>query len=112
MIQIRPIHSRADIARFIDFPYDLYRGDPHFVPELFIAQRDHLNPKKNPFFEHAVSALFLAEQDGRVVGRIGVVQDDLLIEYTREKVGVFGFFEVIDDYETAKALLDRAKEWM
>lgn len=112
MIQVRPVRTRVDITRFIDFPYDLYRDDPHFVPELFIAQRDHLNPKKNPFFEHAVSALFLAEQDGRVVGRIGVVQDDLLIEYTREKVGVFGFFEVVDDYEVAKVLLDTAKEWM
>lgn len=112
MIKVRPARSKEDIARFIDFPYDLYRGDAYFVPELFIAQRDHLDPKKNPFFEHAVSELFLAEKDGRVIGRIGVVQDDLLMEYTHEKVGVFGFFEVIDDFETAKALLDQAVSWM
>ncbi|MBL0112350.1 MAG: GNAT family N-acetyltransferase [Saprospiraceae bacterium] len=111
-MDIRPIHSRKDIARFIDFPYDHYRLDPAFVPEIFIAQRDHLDPKKNPFFENARSQLFLAEESGKVIGRIGVVRDEMLIDYTKEPVGVFGFFEVIEDYRVAVALLDAAIAWV
>jgi GNAT superfamily N-acetyltransferase len=33
-------------------------------------------------------------------------------EYHGVKVGSFGFFDVIEDFEVARALLDRAREWV
>ncbi len=111
MIEIKLVRNKRELKRFIDFSYDLYSGDSLFVPELFIAQRDYLDPSKNPFFEHARLELFLAEKGGKVAGRIGVVRDEVLIEYTGEKTGVFGFFETIEDEEVATALLDAAAAW-
>ncbi len=112
MILIQPVQKEQDFKEFIDFAYDLYQGDPCFVPELYIAQRDLMNPKKNPFFESAKAQLYLAKKDGRVVGRIAAVRDDNMIRFTGEPIGVFGFLELIDDYEVAKLLLDTAIEWL
>jgi GNAT superfamily N-acetyltransferase len=112
MLVVQAIDQKKDIARFIDFVYDLYEGDPNFVPELFIAQRDHMDPKKNPFFDTAKAQLFLAIDEGKVVGRIAAVRDDNLIEFTKEPVGVFGFFDVVNDYKVAEALLNTAVDWL
>ena len=112
MVQILPVNTKKDIHRFIEFPYDHYEHDKAFVPEIYIAQRDHLDPKKNPFFENAKAQLFLALVDDKVVGRIGACRDEMLINFTKEKIGVFGFFECIKDYAVAKALLDAATTWI
>jgi hypothetical protein len=48
-----PVASAAQLKLFIDFPHELYKGDPNYVPELFIAQRDLLSPKKHPFHKHS-----------------------------------------------------------
>ena len=112
MISVKPIHSDKEFDQFVNFVYDLYEGDSNFVPELFIAQRDHINPKKNPFFENAKAQLFLAEENGKIVGRIAAVKDDQLIKFTGEAIGVFGFFDVINEYPVAEALLNAATEWL
>ena len=112
MVQIIPVNSKKDKHRFIEFPYDLYKDDKAFVPEIYIAQRDHLDPKKNPFFENAKAQLFLAVDGDNVVGRIGACRDEMLIKFTKEKIGVFGFFDCIKDYAVAKMLLDAAVTWL
>lgn len=112
MLVVQAIDQKKDIARFIDFVYDLYEGDPNFVPELFIAQRDHMDPKKNPFFDTAKAQMFLAIDDGKVVGRIAAVRDDNLIGFNKEPVGVFGFFDVVNDYKVAEALLNTLVDWL
>lgn len=112
MISVKPIHSDKEFDQFVNFVYDLYEGDANFVPELFIAQRDHINPKKNPFFENAKAQLFLAEENGKIVGRIAAVKDDQLIKFTGEAIGVFGFFDVINEYPVAEALLNAATDWL
>lgn len=112
MLVIKAIQQKKDVAAFINFVYDLYEGDPNFVPELFIAQRDHLNPKKNPFFDTSKAQLFLAIDDGKIVGRIAAVRDNNLIDFTGEPVGVFGFFDVINDYLVAEGLLNAVCEWL
>lgn len=112
MITIQSVQTKKDFKQFIEFAYDLYEGDACFVPELYIAQEDMMNKDKNPFFDHAIVESFLAFRDGRVVGRIAAIRDDSLIEYTDMAVGAFGFFEVVDDYEVAKSLLDSAAEWL
>lgn len=112
MISIHPVRNSEDRDAFIKFVYQLYQQDSCFVPELYIAQRDHMDPKKNPFFEHATAELFIARKDGQVVGRIAAVKDDQLIQYTHENIGVFGFFDCIDDQEIANELLSTASTWL
>src|SRR5262249_52951893 len=67
---IRPVVSAADRKEFIELAYRLNASDPNWIPPLRDEVKGLLTPGKNPWFEHAEAALFLAERDGRTVGRI------------------------------------------
>ena len=111
MIKILRVNSKKELAAFIDFPHDLYKDDPNYVPELFIAQRDLLNGQ-HPFFAHARTAYFIAKVDHKTVGRIAAIKNGNHIEYTGKQEGFFGFFDVVNDYRVAKSLLDTAIKWL
>jgi GNAT superfamily N-acetyltransferase len=109
---VRPIDGRGDVSKFIKLPFRLHKGSERWVPPLIMERREFLNPKKNPYYEHADVQLFLAERDGEPVGRISAQVDDRWDEFQGGKDGIFGFFESDDDPEVAKALLDTAAAWL
>jgi hypothetical protein len=111
-IEIRPVLTKRDRRRFIFLPYSLYQNDKNWVPPLIIDQKVLLDFRKNPFFEHADAALFLAYLDGRPVGRVAAMVDHKHNEVHGEKMGFFGFFECIDNREAAGALLSAARDWV
>jgi GNAT superfamily N-acetyltransferase len=106
------VETAAQLKLFIDFPHDLYKHDPNYVPELFIAQRDLLSPKKHPFHKHSSLQLFLAYEDNKVVGRIAAILNNNHNEFNKTNDGFFGFFDCINDEEVAKLLFDAAEEWL
>lgn len=111
---VRPVASAADRKRFIDFPYTFYPGAyPAWVPPLRQDTSHAISPKHNPFFAHGNMQLFLAEDPaGNVVGRIGAIVNGMHLKKYDDGNGFFGFFECIDDYAVAEALLDAACEWL
>ena len=50
-VAVTAVESKADFERFLRVPWRIYRKDPQWVPPLLMERRDHLNPKKNPFFD-------------------------------------------------------------
>jgi GNAT superfamily N-acetyltransferase len=108
--RIRSVETRAELKRFIGYPFAKYRDDPHWVPPLLIAERQKFDPKKNPFYEHARVELFLAERDGEVVGRAAAIDDDNHNETHGDNLIFFGFFEA-NDGAAAEALLSRVEDW-
>lgn len=111
-LTVRPVASRKDRARFLDFPYAHYAGHPFWVAPLRMDQAKALDPKKNPFFEHGAAALFLAERGGEVVGRIAAIENGEHLKKYADGNGFFGFFETVEDYAVAEALLDAAAAWL
>jgi hypothetical protein len=111
-ITVKKIESPSDVKKFIDFPHDLYKGDPNYVPELYISQAKLFNRKKNPFFQHANVELYLAYKDGKIVGRIAAIDNGGYKKFTGNNDGFFGFFDVVDDYAVAEALLNAAKKFV
>ena len=107
---VRPVGSRADLRRFIGYPFARYRDDPHWVPPPLVAEREQFDPEKNPFYEHARVDLFLAYRAGEVVGRVAAIDDDNHNRTHCENLAFFGFFEAKDE-EAAKVLLARVEEW-
>jgi hypothetical protein len=110
-----PLHDRKAIERFIRVPWyvhrELYPSD-HWVPPLLMDRREYLDPRKNPFFEHAEVALWIARQGGRDVGRIAAIEDRDYVKFHGEQTGYFGMFEAPNDPEVAHALLARARTWL
>ena len=111
-IVVRPVISKADRDKFLALPLKVFADDPMFVPQLFFERGEHINPKKNPFFEHAEAQLFLAERDGDIVGRISAQINHLHLERYKDETGQFGFLDAIDDVEVFRALLDCAAGWL
>jgi GNAT superfamily N-acetyltransferase len=111
-VTVRPVRTRADLRRFVAFPYRLHREDPLWVPPLRRDIYTILSRGKNPFFQRAEAEYFLALRDGRVLGRIAAIHNRAHNEFHEDRVGFFGFFETIDDQHVAGALFDAAAAWL
>ncbi len=109
---VTPVSGKKDLGAFLDLPYRVYADDPHHVFPLLAQLKEFLDEKKNPFFRHAETRLWLARRDGEVVGRIGACVDRYHNEHWNETTGFFGFFECVDDRSVAHALLDEAAAWI
>lgn len=97
---------------FIKLPWKIYKDDKNWVPPLISERKEFLDKRKNPFFKHAEVVFYLAKKHGKVVGRIAGIVNRNHIEFQKEKVGFFGFFECVEDYKVAKILLDGVKNWL
>lgn len=109
-MDVVPVQTAKDLDRFIRYVYDRYRHEPNWVPPLPSDERARLTPGKNPYFEHAEAALFLAVAGGRVVGRIAATTDRNHDAFHGERQAAFGFFEA-ESAEATGALLRAAEEW-
>lgn len=112
MIKVQPVRTRREHKRFVTFPWKIYAGDSNWVPPLIIDRLAFLNRKKNPFFQHSDAELFMAYADGEPAGRIAAIRYTRHLETYHDNTGFFGFFECIDDASVAKALFDRACQWL
>ncbi len=113
-ISVRPVETGKDTKSFIDFPYSFYPDAyPAWVPPLRQDTSHAISPKHNPFFEHGNIQLFLAEDaSGTIVGRIGAIVNGMHLKKYEDGNGFFGFFECINNYAVAEALLDAACDWL
>ncbi|MBK8519207.1 MAG: GNAT family N-acetyltransferase [Saprospiraceae bacterium] len=108
---IQEVSFKKGISDFINFPHDLYKNDTSYVPEIFIGQKDMMNPEKYPFHLYGKVKYFLAKKDGNIVGRIAAIDNTNYNSHHSCKVGFFGFLDFIEDQEVVNALLNKAKEF-
>ena len=111
-IKIRTVQNKKELMKFIKFQWEIYKDDKYWVPPLIMERKKLLNKEKNPFFKHAEAEYFLAEKDGKLVGRIAAIKNDMHLKYHNDNAGFFGFFECINDQQTANVLFDTAKNWL
>lgn len=109
---VRPVRGRGDIKEFIELPFRLHATSPQWIPPLRLERHAWFSRRFNAFFKHGAACLFLAERDGRVVGRISAQVDDRFNDYRDAKQGGFGFLELEDDPEVMRALLAAAEGWV
>ena len=110
--EISEVTARRERDAFIKFPWQIYTGDPAWVPPLIIERKAFLDRKRHPFYRHGDAALFLARKKGRIVGRIMASDDPNYNSVHESNVGCFGLFECIDDREVAAALFEAAGNWL
>ncbi|NWF50764.1 MAG: hypothetical protein HXY49_09505 [Ignavibacteriaceae bacterium] len=111
-IEISVVKSDKELMQFIKMQWSIYKDYKHWVPPLIMDRKKLLSKTKNPFFKHAEAEYFLAKKDGRIVGRIAAIKNNLHNSTHNDKVGFFGFFESINDQQVANMLLDSAKSWL
>ncbi|MGQ9672157.1 MAG: hypothetical protein ACUVV5_03360 [Candidatus Aminicenantales bacterium] len=111
LVAVEKVETKKNFRHFLLFPWKIYKDDPNWVPPLLVDMKEKLNPKKNPFFEHARMELFLGRRDGEIAGRIAGIIDDNHNRFHSEKVVFFGLYESINDPEVAQALLEAVSDW-
>jgi len=115
-ITIRPVTTKADRKAFVDLPFRLYKDNPNWVPPLKDEAMGLITPGKNPFFEHAIAQLFLAERGGKVVGRISASIDHMWTPMPADKgggadSGNWGYLDA-EDKSVADLLIVAAEDWL
>jgi GNAT superfamily N-acetyltransferase len=109
-VDVVPVDDPAGLRRFIRVPYDRYRGNPYWVAPLPSDELVRLTPGKNPYFEHAEAAYFLARENGKIVGRVSASVDRNYDSFQGERQATFGFFEAWSA-EAAAGLIAAAESW-
>jgi hypothetical protein len=111
-MRIHPVATRKDLAAFIDLHYKLYKKDPVWVPPLRDEQRGQFDPKRNPLLDHCEWQLFLLENNGAYIGRIAAFIDVLAMDFWKERIGLFGYYECVPDPAASLLLLEAARDWL
>ena len=105
-VVVSPVKSGHDRKDFFNFPWDLYRDDPYWIPPLQRNQKQLLGWKYHPFQKIAEIQTFVARRGSTVCGRVAAILNHEHNRVHKENRGFFGFFECRDDQEAANALLD------
>ncbi|HEY2411274.1 MAG TPA: N-acetyltransferase [Pirellulaceae bacterium] len=109
---VEPVRTWWQRRQFVRLPWNIYRGDPHWIPPLLGNQNEMLNYTHSPFYDDAEIQTFLAKRNGAVVGRIAAIINHAHNRRFQEQRGFFGFFECEDDQQTAVAMFDAVKQWL
>ncbi|MGI6740111.1 MAG: hypothetical protein ACOX7C_01290 [Brevefilum sp.] len=110
IIQIQPKNRRQQKA-FINFPFDLYKNNPYWVPPFRMDMRKIFKPE-NAFYQYGEAAFFLAlDENERVSGRLAVANNSRYNQFHGTKTGFFYYFECIDDHRVARALFENGFKW-
>jgi GNAT superfamily N-acetyltransferase len=110
-LEIQEVKSARELKAFVKFSLKLYKNNPYYVPSLTFDEINTFNSKKNPAFDFCESTCFVAIRDGEIVGRIaGIINRDTN-KWWKQEHARFGWFDVIDDQDVTKALLDAVETW-
>ncbi|MGB9807603.1 MAG: GNAT family N-acetyltransferase [Thermosulfidibacteraceae bacterium] len=112
-LRIKRVENKKELIEFIKVPWRIYKGDKHWVPPIVADQIQVLSTDKNPFFRHGEAELFIAyDSQALPIGRIAAIYDTFYKKYRGENIGLFGYFESIDDIDVARSLFSVAEDWL
>ena len=109
-LTIVPVQGKRMLRQFINFPLDLYKGCDKWVPAFEDDEYKSLGPD-NPSLAFCERELYLAFRDKKIVGRIAAIINHNANKKWNENTVRFGWYDVIDDFEVAKALVDTVAAW-
>jgi hypothetical protein len=95
--------DKKTLRDFLGVTKGIYAGDRHWVRPLDMEIEERLDPKKNPFFEHAEGTSWVAYRDGKPVGRMSAQIDREHLAAHKDDAGFFGFLDTTDDAEVCRA---------
>jgi len=104
-IEIVKVETAQEVKRFLNLPYDLYRGQEAWAPPLRLERKEQLDPSKNPAARDLDRQLFLA------MSRIAAFTNPSHDSQHDGETAFFGYFDSIDDTQILSHLLKTAQDW-
>ena len=110
MITLKEMITKKEMKQFVMFPFSIYKNNPYWVPPIIAEELETLNKDKNPAFENAEARFFVAIKNNKIVGRIAAIINWYEVKKQEIKKMRFGWYDVIDDLEVSKALIQKVEE--
>ncbi len=110
-VKIVEVTTKAQIKKFVNYPNELYKDNPNFVPAFYSDDIDDWDKKKNPAFDYCEAKCFLAYREGEIVGRIGAILSHKANEKWETKRMRFTQVDFIDDISVSTALFAAVEDW-
>lgn len=110
MITIKEATTKKELTDYIKFPFSLYKDNEFWVPPIIADELESFDKTKNPAFENAEAYFYIAYKDNKMAGRITAIVNWSEVNDQQKKKVRFGWFDVIDDIEVTKALLEKVYE--
>ncbi|WP_026714062.1 hypothetical protein [Flavobacterium daejeonense] len=110
MITIKEAKTKKELTEYIKFPFSLYKDNEFWVPPIIADELESFDKTKNPAFENAEAYFYIAYKDGKIAGRITAIINWAEVNDQQKRKVRFGWFDVINDIEVTKALLEKVEE--
>ncbi len=110
MITIKEVVTKSELTDYIKFPFSLYKNNRYWVPPIIADELETFDKNKNPAFENAEAYFYIAYKNNEIVGRIAAIINWSEVNDQQKTKTRFGWFDVIDDIEVTKALLEKVYE--
>jgi hypothetical protein len=112
-MQIIEVNNKKTIREFLKVPKTIYKDDPYWVCPLDRETESIFNKEENSFFGHGEAARWILEgENGNIVGRVAAFVNKNKAFTFQQPTGGMGFFECIDDRESAFLLFDTCRDWL
>ncbi len=108
---VREVKDKKDLKDFVYFANRLYKGNEYYAPSLISDDYNTFDPARNGAMDFCDHQAFLAEKDGKLVGRVMAIINRKANEAWKVDQVRFGWIDFIDDEEVAKALLEKVEAW-
>jgi ribosomal protein S18 acetylase RimI-like enzyme len=106
MITVKKATSKKDYIDFVMFPSKLYKNSKYWVSPIIDEELEMMDKEKNPVFKNAEAEYYLAIKNNEIVGRIAAIVNWVEVKEQKKNKVRFGWYDVIDDLEVSKKLLD------
>lgn len=107
-IIVKEVSNTKEMEQFVQFPMELYKNNPNYVPPFINDEKNIWNKAENPALDYSEFKLYLAYKNNIVVGRIAV----MINHKEEQELGIrkvrFGWIDFVDDLQVSKALIDTA----
>ena len=109
-VTVKQVTTRREQREFLDFPLNLYKGNPYFVPPFYSDEQKMFRPGY-VYNDCCDWICFNAYRDGTIVGRIqGIIQKAANAK-NGERRARFTRFDAIDDVAVSRALFEAVERW-
>jgi len=110
MIVIKEAKTKKEMKDYVKFSFELYKNNPYWIPPIIAEELETFDKDKNPAFQTAEAYFYLAYNDDKIVGKVAAIINWDEVKILGKSKVRFGWFDVIDDIEVTKALLEKVYE--
>ena len=112
-MQVIEVKDSVSVRAFHQIPFDIYKNDPNWVPQLQSMDDMVFDPNRNANYKNGDGTRWiLLDNKGKAIGRIAAFFIANKAFAFKQPTGGCGYFECIDNQDAANLLFDIAKFWL